>query len=224
VQRTSSAIDFLRHWEPGHRPTRASTGMRSLCKLHGVVNSTQELTDLLQAWSNGDEKALEKLTPPVYQELHRMAHQLMASERPGHMLQTTALINEAYLRLIDWRNVQWQNRAHFFATCAGMMRRILVDFARSRDYAKRGAGVTMISLDEAANVSPDRSPQIVAIHEALERLELTDPRKGRVVELRVFGGLEVNEVAEVLQVSRRTVINDWNFAKAWLYREISGQP
>ena len=198
--------------------------MRSLCKLHGVVNSTQELTDLLQAWSNGDQKALEKLTPPVYRELHRMAHQLMAGERPGHMLQTTALINEAYLRLIDWRNVQWQNRAHFFATCAGMMRRILVDFARSRDYAKRGAGVTMISLDEAANVSPDRSSQIVAIHEALERLELTDPRKGRVVELRVFGGLEVNEVAEVLQVSRRTVINDWNFAKAWLYREISGQP
>ena len=197
--------------------------MRSLCKLHGVVNSTQELTCLLQAWSNGDAKALEKLTPPVYQELHRMAHQLMAGERPGHMLQTTALINEAYLRLIDWRNVQWQNRAHFFATCAGMMRRILVDFARARDYAKRGANVTMISLDEAANVSPDRSSQIVAIHEALERLERTDARKGRVVELRVFGGLEINEVAEVLQVSRRTVINDWNFAKAWLYREISGQ-
>jgi len=197
--------------------------MRSLCKLLGVVNSTQELTGLLQAWSNGDAKALEKLTPPVYQELHRMAHQLMAGERSGHMLQTTALINEAYLRLIDWRNVQWQNRAHFFATCAGMMRRILVDFARARDYAKRGAGVTMISLDEAANVSPDRSSQIVAIHEALERLERTDARKGRVVELRVFGGLEINEVAEVLQVSRRTVINDWNFAKAWLYREISGQ-
>ena len=197
--------------------------MRSLCKLHGVVNSTQELTGLLQAWSNGDATALEKLTPPVYQELHRMAHQLMAGERPGHMLQTTALINEAYLRLIDWRNVQWQNRAHFFATCAGMMRRILVDFARARDYAKRGANVTMISLDEAANVSPDRSSQIVAIHETLERLERTDARKGRVVELRVFGGLEINEVAEVLQVSRRTVINDWNFAKAWLYREISGQ-
>jgi len=197
--------------------------MRSLCKLHGVVNSTQELTGLLQAWSNGDATALEKLTPPVYQELHRLAHKLMAGERAGHMLQTTALINEAYLRLIDWRNVQWQNRAHFFATCAGMMRRILVDFARARDYVKRGAGVTMISLDEAANVSPDRSSQIVAIHEALERLELTDARKGRVVELRVFGGLEINEVAEVLQVSRRTVINDWNFAKAWLYREISGQ-
>jgi len=195
-----------------------------LYKLHGVMNSTQELTGLLQAWGNGDEKALERLTPPVYQELHRMAHQLMARERPGHMLQTTALINEAYLRLIDWRNVQWQNRAHFFATCAGMMRRILVDFARARDYAKRGADLRMISLDEAAEVSPDRSPEIVAIHEALERLEVTDARKGRVVELRVFGGLEINEVAEVLQVSRRTVINDWNFAKAWLYRGISGHP
>ena len=195
--------------------------MQSLCKLHRVVNSTQELTQLLQAWRNGDETALEKLTPPVYRELHRMAHQLMARERPGHMLQTTALIHEAYLRLIDWQNVRWQNRAHFFATCAGMMRRILVDFARARDYAKHGGDAAMVTLDEAVAVSPDRSSEIVAIHEALERLEITDPRKGRVVELRVFGGLEINEVAEVLQVSRRTVINDWNFAKAWLSREIS---
>jgi RNA polymerase sigma factor (TIGR02999 family) len=188
------------------------------------VNSSQELTELLQAWRNGDQQALDKLTPPVYQELRRMAHHLMAGEKPGHMLQTTALINEAYLRLIDWQNVQWQNRAHFFATCAGMMRRILVDFARARGYVKRGGDVAMVSLDEAAAVSAERGSDILAMHEALERLEMADTRKSRVVELRVFGGLEIDEVAEVLQVSRRTVINDWNFAKVWLQREISRGP
>ena len=186
--------------------------------------TTQELTKLLQAWSDGDKQALDKLTPPVYRELHQMAHRLMAQERTGHMLQTTALINETYLRLIDWKNVRWQNRAHFFSVCAGMMRRILVDSARARGYDKRGGGAIVISLDEATVVSPDNGPQIVALHEALERLEVRDARKSRVVELRYFGGLQVEEVAEVLHVSRRTVINDWNFSKAWLHREISGQP
>lgn len=185
-----------------------------------AVEFANELTQLLRAWSDGDEQALEKLTPIVYRELRKIARYHMSKERPDHTLQTTALINEAYLRLIDWKSARWQNRAHFFSVCARMMRRILVDFARTRAYAKRGGGVRLIPLDEATLVSPERGVEILAIHEALERLEAIDKRKSQIVELRFFGGLEVEEVAEVLKVSRRTVINDWNFAKAWLHREI----
>ena len=178
------------------------------------------MTVLLQAWSDGDEEALSELTPIVYKELHQIARRCMADERKEHVLQTTALINEAYLRLIDWKNVRLENRAHFFSVCAQMMRRILVDSARARGYAKRGGGAPMVSLDETTIVSPERDREIVAVHEALERLEVVDPRRSRVVELRFFGGLEVEEVAVVLRISRRTVINDWNFAKAWLHRDI----
>ena len=184
------------------------------------MTSVQEMTGLLQAWSDGDEEALNKLTPVVYQELHQIARRYMAGERAGHTLRSTALINEAYLRLIDWKNVRWKNRAHFFSVCAHMMRRILVDSARARGYAKRGGDAPVISLDEVTIVSPECDRELVAVHEALERLEVEDPRRSRVVELRFFLGFEVNEVAQVLQISRRTVINDWNFAKAWLHRDI----
>ncbi len=181
----------------------------------------QELTRLLLAWNAGDEAALEKLVPQVYQELRRLARRQMMRERPGHTLQTTALINEAYLRLVDLRNVQWQNRAHFFALCARLMRRILVDFARSRQYAKRGGGERPVSLDESLVVSPVHSTDLVAADDALKALTKVDARKAQVVELRFFGGLTVEETAEVLKVSPETVRRDWRLAKAWLLRELS---
>jgi RNA polymerase sigma factor (TIGR02999 family) len=162
-----------------------------------------EVTQLLTEWCKGDELALEKLTPLVYSELHRLAHRQMRQERPDHTLQTTELINEAYLRLVDMQNVPWQNRAHFFALCARLMRRILVDFARSRQYAKRGGGDESVSLDESAAVSSERSPDLVAVHEALEALNQIDSRKAQVVELRFFGGLTADESAEVLKVSSK---------------------
>ena len=179
------------------------------------------VTRLLLAWNDGNESALEKLVPVVYQELHRLAKRQMQHERPDHTLQTTALINEAYLRLVDLRNVQWQNRAHFFALCARLMRRILVDFARSRYKAKRGEGKQPLSLNESLVVSPQLSTDLVAVDDALTALTTIDARKGQVVELRFFGGLTAEETAAVLKVSPDTVRRDWKLAKVWLLRELS---
>jgi len=185
--------------------------------------SSQEITQLLLAWSDGDQAALEKLTPLVYAELHRLAKGYMFGERPGHTLQTTALINEAYMRLIDWKNVRWQGRAHFFGVAAQVMRRILVDFARARHYAKRGGAAPQVSLDEAVTIHEDRSAELIALDEALKSLAEIDPRKSQVVELRFFGGLSAKETAEALKVSQRTVEREWNSARAWLYRELRGK-
>jgi len=185
------------------------------------MSASQEITRLLQGWNDGDEQALEKLTPVLYRELHRMAHRYMRQERPGHTLQTTALINEAYIRLIGWKNVRWQNRAHFFGVSAQLMRKILVDFARSRNYAKRGAGARAVSLDEVPAVSRDGAQDILALDCALARLAEIDPRKSQIVELRFFGGLTLEEAAEVMNVSSRTIRRDWDLAKAWLSRAMS---
>jgi RNA polymerase sigma-70 factor, ECF subfamily len=183
---------------------------------------TEEVTGLLSDWSHGDQAALEKLTPLVYEELHRLAHRYMSRERPGHTLQTTALVNEAYLRLVDQKQAHWQDRAHFFAVAAQVMRHILVDYARRRRYAKRGgATARQVSLDEAAMVSQQRAADFIALDEALERLEAIDPRKSRVVELHFFGGLNFDEIAEVLKVSPITVRRDWRSAKAWLYQAVT---
>ena len=176
---------------------------------------------MLVAWSNGDKSALERLIPLVHDELHRLAHRYMNRERPGHMLQTTALVNEAYLRLIDTSHVQWQSRAHFFAVSAQLMRRILVDFARSRNYLKRGGNAVQVSLDEALAISPGQDTDVVALDEALTTLAAIDERKSRVVELRFFGGLNIEETAEVLKVSPDTVMRDWRLAKVWLLRELN---
>jgi RNA polymerase sigma-70 factor, ECF subfamily len=185
--------------------------------------SSQEITQLLLAWSDGDQAALEKLTPLVYAELRRLAKGYMFGERTGHTLQTTALINEAYMRLIDWKNVRWQGRAHFFGVAAQVMRRILVDFARARHYAKRGGAAQQVSLDEAVTIHEDRSAELIALDEALKSLAEIDPRKSQVVELRFFGGLSAKETAEALKVSQRTVEREWNSARAWLYRELRGK-
>jgi RNA polymerase sigma factor (TIGR02999 family) len=183
--------------------------------------SPHEVTQLLQLWSGGEETALEKLVPLVYGELHRLARRYMAQERPGQTLQVTALVNEAYLRLVDSRQASWQNRAHFFAVCAQLMRRILVDRARSRRAQKRGIGAPALELDEALVVAQGRSTDLVALDDALKDLAALDPRKGQVVELRFFGGLSVEETAEVLKVSKETVMRDWKLAKSWLRRELS---
>jgi RNA polymerase sigma factor (TIGR02999 family) len=185
---------------------------------------SEEVTKLLRAWSDGDEKAMARLLPLVQPELHRLAKQYLRGERPGHTLQTTALVNEAYLRLIDARKVRWQDRAHFFGLSARLMRQILVDFARSRGYKKRGGGVRHIPLDEAPVVSPQRDDDLVALDEALAALAEVDARKSRVVELRYFGGLTVEEAAGVLGVSPETVRRDWRLAKAWLRRRLSEEP
>jgi RNA polymerase sigma factor (TIGR02999 family) len=182
--------------------------------------STPSLTQMLVAWSNGDESVLAQLTPLVHQELHRLAHHYLAGERAGHLLQTTALVNEAYLRLVDWKNVEWQNRAHFFGLAAQMMRRILVDFARARQYQKRGGAGQQLSLEEVALVAPERSGELVALDDALQTLAKLSPRQCQVVELRFFGGLSLEETAEVLKVSAGTVRRDWSLAQAWLYREL----
>ncbi len=179
------------------------------------------VTELLRAWGDGDDHALEKLAPLVEQELHRLAHKYMRREGPGKTLQTTALVNEVYLRLIDIQQVSWQNRAHFFAVSAKMMRRILTDFARSRQYLKRGGGAIQVSWDEALHVSQERDADIVAIDDALNQLAILDARKAEVVELRFFGGLSVEETAEVLKISEQTVLRDWKFAKSWLMRALS---
>jgi RNA polymerase sigma-70 factor, ECF subfamily len=180
-----------------------------------------EITELLQAWRRGDESALEKLTPQVYRELHRAAKGCMRAERDGHTLQTTALINELYLRLTELKEIDWQNRAHFFALCARQMRRILTDQARARQSHKRGGGAQPVSLDAAPIVSKQPQPEVLAIDEALKALAKVDSRKSQVVELRFFGGLNVEETAEVLKVSPDTVVRDWKLAKAWLFRELS---
>src|SRR5438552_5530829 len=182
--------------------------------------SQQRVTDLLTRWSNGDAAALAELTPLVYEELRRLAHHYMGGERPNHTLQTTALVNEAYLRLADQTNPRWQSRAHFFAVAARAMRQILVSYARSNRAQKRGGGGAKIELDEAAILSPEQSNEIVDVHEALERLGRLDERKARVVELKYFGGLNHDEIAEVLKVSTITVRRDWMFAKTWLYDEL----
>jgi RNA polymerase sigma factor (TIGR02999 family) len=183
------------------------------------AQSPQEITRLLIAWGDGNQSALEELAPLVQSELHRLAHHYMGGERPGHILQTSALVNEAYLRLIDWKAVRWQNRAHFFAVSAQLMRRILVDFARSKQNLKRG-GALQVSLSEAAAFPVERGGDLVALDEALIALSEVDPRKGQVVEMRFFGGLSVKEVAEVLNVSEETVMRDWRLAKVWLLREL----
>jgi len=186
--------------------------------------SSPEITRLLRAWGNGDAGALDKLTPVVYNELHRMARRYMHKEREGHTLQTTALVNEAYVRLVDVAGVRWQDRAHFFAISAQMMRRILVDAARARGSAKRGGPSPRVTFDEGVMaISTDRDGEVLALNEALESLSQFDARKGRVVELRFFGGLSVDETAEVLKISPQSVMRDWKLAKAWLEREINWQ-
>jgi RNA polymerase sigma factor (TIGR02999 family) len=186
-----------------------------------MTPSPQQVTQLLVAWGDGDSAALDELMPLVYDELHRLARRYMNRERPGNTLQTSALVNEAYLRLVDQRDVRWQNRAHFFSIAAQMMRRILVDHARKRQFKKRGGGARRVSLDEVMIVSEERAADVVALDEALNILAEIDPRKGRIVELRFFGGLSVEETAEVLGVSPGTVMRDWTLAKAWLRRAIS---
>ena len=182
-----------------------------------------QVTELLVRWREGDRRALDELMPLVYQELHRLAAHYMRGERPGHTLQTSALVNEAYLRLAGREEVNWQDRAHFFAVAANAMRRVLVDHARRRDNQKRGGEVRKVSLDEALTVSAERAAEVVALDEALARLAEVSPRKSRLVELRFFGGLSVEETAEVLQVSPGTVMRDWTFVKAWLLKEITGR-
>ncbi len=182
--------------------------------------SSQPLTQLLLAWRQGDQAALEQLVPLVYQELRRLARRYMAGQRPGHTLQASALVNEAYMRLIDCQLVNWKDRAHFFAVSAQMMRRVLVEFARSRQYQKRGGGAQKVSFDEALVVSPERGPDLVALDVALQAFAASYPRQSQVVELRFFGGLSVEETAQVLQVSSITVMRDWQLAKSWLAREL----
>lgn len=184
--------------------------------------SNHEVTRLLKAWSAGDEHALEALIPQVHDQLRRQARRYMAEERAGHVLQATALVNEVYLKLVDCNLVNWQDRAHFFAIAAKLMRRILVDSARSRGYQKRGGGAALISLEDAPSLCDDRDPAIVALDDALQALTQVDERKGKVVELRYFGGLSVEETAEVLKVSTETVARDWRLAKVWLLRELEG--
>lgn len=186
-----------------------------------VLPSTHEVTQLLKAWTNGDEQALEKLIPLVYGQLHRVAQYYMAGERPGHALQTTALVNEVYLKLVDCGQMNWQDRAHFFAVSARLMRRILIDFARSRGYQKRGGGAVHISLDETPTVCHEPDVQLLALDDALKALAAVDQRKSEVVELKFFGGLSIEETAEVLKVSPETVVRDWRLAKVWLLRELS---
>ena len=182
--------------------------------------SQQRVTELLAHWSDGDDAALAELTPLVYEELRHLAHHFMEGQRPDHTLQTTALVNEAYLRLADQTNPRWQNRAHFFAVAARAMRQILVSYARGQRSQKRGGGALKVELDEVAVVSPEESKEIVDLHEALERLTTLDSRKAQVVELKYFGGLNYDEMAEVLKISPVTVRRDWEFARAWLHTEL----
>jgi RNA polymerase sigma factor (TIGR02999 family) len=182
---------------------------------------THEITELLLAWNQGDDRALEKLTPMVYEELYRAARRCISRRRRGNTLQTTALINELYLKMIDLRRVSWRNRAHFFAICARSMRYILTDFFRSGQYLKRGGGAERVSLDVSALVARESGRDLVAIDDALTRLAAVDGRKSQVVELRFFGGLSVKETAEVLKISPETVMRDWKLAKAWLLGELS---
>jgi len=188
-----------------------------------TIPSQHDVTQRLLAWSDGDREALDQLIPLVYDHLRQLARRYMRRERAGHTLQTTALVNEVYLRLIDQRQVHWQNRAHFFAIAAQLMRRIVVDHARTQHRAKRGGGAERLSLDEAALMSPAQSAEMLALDEALQSLAKIDNRKAQVIEMRYFGGLSVEEAAAVLGVSENTVIRDWALAKAWLRREMDGE-
>ena len=201
-------------------------GVLALAGPRGVSGWTMEspaiqITELLRSWSQGDEGAIERLMPMVYDELHRMARRYMSSEKPGHTLQATALVNEAYLRLVDASQANWQNRTHFFAVSAQVMRRILVDWARSRQAAKRGSDMPVLELNEALAVPMQTGSDLVAVDDALKALALVDARKSQVVELRFFGGLNVEETAAVLKVSQDTVHRDWRLAKSWLRRELA---
>jgi RNA polymerase sigma-70 factor (ECF subfamily) len=192
-----------------------------MTKSETTTLTRKDVTELLQAWSKGDPSAPEKLGPLIYDELRRLARRCMRRENQQHTLETGALINEAYLRLADWKNARWENRAHFYGVASQIMRRVLIDHARARGYQKRGGGVRPISLDEAVVASQQRGSDLIALDEALTRLSKLDPRKGKLVELRFFGGLSVEETAAILKVSPFTVIRDWNFAKAWLHREMT---
>jgi RNA polymerase sigma factor (TIGR02999 family) len=190
--------------------------------MRNTSSPPHEITQLLAEWSEGNQAALDQLYPLVYNELRRLAHGYLRRERKGHTLQTTALINEAYLRLVDQKHVHWVNRSHFFGISAQIMRRILIDHARRYDYAKRGGGAQRISLDEAAVVAKQRGRALLMLDEALKSLAKIDPRRSQVVELRYFGGLNNEEIAGVLKISQNTVTRDWNMARAWLYQELSG--
>ncbi|HKG46310.1 MAG TPA: sigma-70 family RNA polymerase sigma factor [Pyrinomonadaceae bacterium] len=181
-----------------------------------------EITQLLAEWRDGNQSALDELYPLVYDELHRLARRYMSREKKGHTLQATALINEAYVRLVDQKNVQWANRSHFFAISAQIMRRILIDHARRHAFAKRGGGAQQVSLEEVAVITPDASRELVRLDEALKSLAEMDPRRSQVVELRYFGGLNNEEIAGVLHISENTVTRDWNMARAWLYQQLTG--
>lgn len=180
-----------------------------------------QITELLAEWREGNQSALDELYPLVYDELHRLARRYMSRERKGHTLQTTALINEAYVRMVDQKNVNWANRSHFFAISAQIMRRILIDHARRHAYAKRGGGAQQVSLEEVAALVPEQGRELMRLDEALKSLAERDPRRSQVVELRYFGGLNNEEIAGVLQVSENTVTRDWNMARAWLYQQLS---
>jgi RNA polymerase sigma factor (TIGR02999 family) len=197
-----------------------SFGKRSGARLHYSRMSTHSVTELLLNWSRGDQECLAQLVPLVQDELHRIASRHMRRERPGHTLQTTALVNEAYVRLVRQPRVTWQDRAHFFGIAARIMRQILVDHARSASRGKRGGGQYHLALDEIAVLTPHRPGELMALDDALSRLAIVNARKAQVVELRYFGGLNVEEAAQVLQVSPNTVIRDWSFAKAWLRQEL----
>ena len=188
-----------------------------------IIPASQEVTQLLVAWSNGDHEALDKLLPLVNAELRQLARRYMRRENPGHTLQTSALVNEAFLRLIDQKRVRWQNRAHFLGIAAQLMRRILIDHARKHHYAKRGGGAVKVSLDEAAAATTSRAAELLAVDEALEKLTAMDARKGRIVELRFFGGLNLEETAEVMGISSPTVQREWRAAKAWLHRMLTDE-
>lgn len=196
---------------------------KSRDKIHKAMAlaTTSNITGLLAAWKQGDEAALEQLTPLVYRELHRLAHGYLKGERQGHVLQTTALVNEAFVRLLDWEQVEWQDRAHFFGVATKLMRHILVQFAREQRAAKRGGRAMQVSLSEAANVSARHNPDLVKLDDALNELEKLDARQARPVELRFFGGLSLEETAEVLRVSLSTMRRDWRMAKAWLHQQLS---
>lgn len=183
--------------------------------------ASDQVTRLLKKWSEGDETALERLTPLVYEELHRLAHQYMQREKLGHILQTSALINEAYLRLVDRPQIEWKDRSHFFGIAARLMRRILVDEARKRNSEKRGGSLIQVPLDDATTLAQEQATNVTALDEALKTLETIDVRQGQIVELRFFGGLSIEETADLLKVSPGTVMRDWTFARAWLKNEMS---
>jgi RNA polymerase sigma-70 factor, ECF subfamily len=219
-----SSVDlFIFEGPAGHGMIPRSVGMGDFeQQAHKEAQAADhpEVSGLLRAWSDGDRAALDRLTPIVYDELRRLARCYMRGERPGHSLQTTALVNEAYIRLVDYKKMDWQDRAHFFAVSSQLMRRILVEHAR-RHNLKRGGGVPHVSFEDTAEVSSDRAPDLVALDDALHVLARLDARKVQVVEMRFFGGLSVEETAEVLKISPITVMRDWTSAKAWLYRELT---